>query len=178
MHAKEKPMKSHISMICIGVFALSFAACAGMAPGDDPASDDPPADDTPAVQAAAIPANSQALPAVAVAAGANCVAFAVPAGGGCPSGFTCLWQNNGFRGEIVGVSRGCVINNLPAVPCPSCKNGNFNDQMSSWANFSGGQSCWWFDINRKGARTVMGNGVSHSSTAAGNNDKASSFGSC
>jgi peptidase inhibitor family I36 len=178
MHAKEKLMKTLVSVICTGLFALSFAACAGMAPGDDTAADDPPSDDPPAVEAAAIPAGSQALAAEAVAAGVTCTAFAVPGGGGCPSGFTCLWKDSGFRGEIVGVSRGCVINNLPGIPCPSCSKGNFNDQMSSWANFSGGQSCWWFDVGRKGARTVMPNGVSHSSTLSTNNDKASSFGSC
>jgi hypothetical protein len=50
--------------------------------------------------------------------------------------------------------------------------------MSSWENLSGAQSCWWFDSGRRGTRIVMPNGAAHGSTSPGNNDQASSFGSC
>jgi len=177
--AKENSMKSLLSMIGIGVVTVLFTACAELPAADDPADDEAQSTDVSAVvDAPAVPPGSQAVAADPVDAGASCAAFVLFNGGSCPAGFTCLWKDANFRGEIVGVSRGCFIGNLVGVPCPSCRGGNFNDQMSSWSNRSGGQSCWWFDVGRRGTRIVMPNGVSHSGTSPANNDQASSFGSC
>jgi hypothetical protein len=169
-------------MIGTGLCALAFAACAADPPGtDDPATDESLSTGTfQLTDPLPIPPDSQPLSADPDPANPDivCKAFWNVAGGECPLGYTCLWQDNDFKGEIVGVSRGCFIPDLTKIPCALCDNATFNDQMSSWHNHTNLQSCWWFDIHRSGARIVMPAGEWRDHTSPGNNDQASSFGTC
>jgi|ERR1044071_1368001 hypothetical protein len=171
-------MKTLLSMIGIGIVAVMFAACADLSPADDPPGDESLNADLSATDTPVIPAGSEEVAADAVEPGAVCHGFTIFGGGSCPSGYTCLWRVSQFRGQIVASPRGCVIPNLRNVPCPSCSGGTFNDEMSSWSNRSGAQSCWWFDAGPSGTRIVMPNGVAHNSTSPANNDQASAFGTC
>jgi hypothetical protein len=175
----EIVMKHLFSMIGIGVCAVLFAACA-MEPSDSDDTGQEAALSAVEPAVADIPAGATSIDSTPTASGITCVSFHAPGGnsGVCPSGSTCLWANDGRAGDLIAVSRGCFIADLTKVPCTACKGPTFNDSMSSWENASGAQSCWWFNINRGGTAVTMPNGVTHNSTAAGNNDQASSFGSC
>jgi hypothetical protein len=190
-------MMSRFGVAVIGLCVCMFAACATEPLQDESAQDDSsqaesatlsandePADTAAPADISAVESDAQAVAASNVAAvdgssGGQGNAFLRAAGGPGVAGFTCLWQNNGFGGERVCVRKGFVVLNLTQVLCAGCKNKkNFNDDMSSWKNSSGAPSCWWFNTNRGGTEVSMPNGVAHSSTAAANNDQASSFGSC
>ncbi|HEX8112754.1 MAG TPA: peptidase inhibitor family I36 protein [Kofleriaceae bacterium] len=112
-----------------------------------------------------------------------CTVITSGVGGACPRGFACLYQNSNRKGLGVGISAGCGSSDLRAVRCPSCtngihgNNGTFNDQMSSWHNASGRRYCWYFDINFRGERHTMGNGVIQN-VLPRENDRASSFKPC
>jgi Peptidase inhibitor family I36 len=67
--------------------------------------------------------------------------------------------------------------NLTDDPCPPCRNGNFNDEMSSWGNDTGGIFCWWVDINGGGAgHTMRSLGATIQNVLPSENDQASSVG--
>lgn len=162
--------------------ALAFAACAV-----DPAAADPADQETRsttaslAVAATPSPGADATGDAVAATPGVTGCTWLAFSGGPCDPGFTCMWKNADLGGERVEVPGGCFIPDLRVVRCPSCTSGNFNDQASSWQNISGGQSCWWFNINPPGPHNppvVMPNGDTHLTMSPGNNDQASAFGSC
>lgn len=102
----------------------------------------------------------------------------------CPDGFACLFQDSDRGGFRVAISAGCGIADLRTIACPECTNGvngndgTFNDQMSSWANRSGEQYCWYADVEFQSVRAMMPDNTFRASVLPANNDQASSFGPC
>jgi len=93
----------------------------------------------------------------------------------------CLFQHANGGGFIDEFTPGFLIDvgiwNLTDDPCGPCRNGTFNDEMSSWGNDTGGTFCWWVDINGGGAgHTMRSLGATIQNVLPAENDKASSVG--
>jgi hypothetical protein len=96
------------------------------------------------------------------------------AGVQCPSGWVCIYQNSNLSGGSLATRWPGTFANLTTDTCDTCGTGNWNDQMSSWSNFSGHTYCWYFDAGWLGESHVMANGVNQN-VLSRENDKASSL---
>jgi len=103
----------------------------------------------------------------------------------CPSGFVCLYEHGNWGGWQFQVQGSISVNYLGPFSCPGCisshhpaSNGSWDDQMSSWKNFSGWHYCWAFDTNGTGERHDMPNGVAVNQVTAHENDEATSLVTC
>jgi len=104
----------------------------------------------------------------------------VDAGTNCPSGNTCIQKDINYAGGTFAASSG-HDGNLTDNSCGSCKNGDWNDDASSWSDSTISTSftaAWYFDdagcsvllvtVPRGSQTTVSGSSDSR-------NDKTSSF---
>lgn len=90
------------------------------------------------------------------------VIYTAPAGSFCWRYEVCLYEHAGQGGWQLHARTGYGVANLNVIPC-DCQtsskhpdsNGTFNDQMSSWANYTGQTYCWSFNDNLGGDRHVM-----------------------
>jgi hypothetical protein len=86
-------------------------------------------------------------------------------GSKCPADSLCLYKDRDFKGGGVAFKTGAYL--------PSLNNVQFNDQMSSWSNDSGGTCYWYSDDDGKGAAHDMKNGY-RVNVLSSENDTASS----
>jgi hypothetical protein len=189
---RREDMRQVMYAFMFATAALAVTACADSQDppaASDTAGSDEPLDDTGDTAADAVtlegvtalsadPAGDAADPAAPDVPCPFPNPVITPLHGTCPGGYTCMYQDIHFGGFAVGVVDHCFIPDLRKITCSGCTGGNFNDDASSWKNHSGGKSCWWPDIKRKGTPTVMPNNTQHPQMTPANNDKASSFGSC
>ena len=95
----------------------------------------------------------------------------------CADGYVCFYQHGNLGGEAMSLQGSLAIGNLALVECRNCANGVWNDQMSSWVNFSGQRYCWWSDAYEGGEVFPMGDGAIQNALPR-ENDRASSLGPC
>jgi hypothetical protein len=174
-------MQRIIHALIVVCLVTAVTACAlGGQDGQSTQSDELAQPTDAAVEAVRSQLGSAVTPASQVGVD-GCTIFFFDPPIACPSGSVCLYQNNQFGGEQVIVPNGCSISNLRDIPCPGCTNGTlgndgtFNDQMSSWKNFSGRAYCYFFFTNFQGTSVGMGNGQSHGAVLAANQDRATSI---
>lgn len=88
----------------------------------------------------------------------------------CPPGRYCAFRDANFEGGGVAITDDTDLNSLEEA--------DFNDQMSSWANFTSSRMCWYSEDNFEGSGHVMDTGESMGSLPGNENDTASSLGPC
>jgi AraC-like DNA-binding protein len=125
-------------------------------------------------------AGAAALVAAAAPATANAatapVLYVEAAGlADCPAGSVCLWQHINYTGFMAGWRAGTYTPDFRTIKCSGCSGGNFNDDASSWANFTDRNYCVSDDINGGGVDNTMPVPSSGNFTAD-RNDRASSIG--
>lgn len=103
----------------------------------------------------------------------------------CPSGYVCLFEHGNWGGHVFQVQGSISVYRLGAFSCAGCvsshhpaSNGSWDDQMSSWKNFSGWHYCWAFDPDGTGERHDMPNGIAVSQVTGHENDEATSLVTC
>ncbi|MDQ7803135.1 peptidase inhibitor family I36 protein [Amycolatopsis sp. A133] len=97
-------------------------------------------------------AGAAALVAAAAPATANAatapVLYVEAAGlADCPAGSVCLWQHINYTGFMAGWRAGTYTPDFRTIKCSGCSGGDFNDDASSWANFTGQKYCVSAGIN-------------------------------
>lgn len=97
--------------------------------------------------------------------------------GGCLSGQVCVYQ---FANENANNPDGGFIklDGDGLVAIPSFHQFSFNDELTSWCNFSSQQYCYWFDNNYSGTKVIMGTGTCHDQVLPANDNQASSIAPC
>ncbi|MEV7094015.1 peptidase inhibitor family I36 protein [Amycolatopsis sp. NPDC051045] len=93
----------------------------------------------------------------------------------CPAGSVCLWQNIDYTGFMAGWRAGTYTADFRTIRCAGCSGGDFNDDASSWANFTGQKYCVSWDIKGGDPDNTMP-ATLYGPFAPEWNDKASSIG--
>ena len=102
----------------------------------------------------------------------------------CPRGYVCLFRDRDTQGwEHFQLSARSSYGDLRMAPCYICKNGDWNDDMSSWVNNSGIRYCWYFDSYFRGSGSRGPRPMPYQfgrivNVTSFENDQASSIGPC
>ncbi len=94
------------------------------------------------------------------------VGAAVAYPGDCTSNRVCVYDNADFNTQLGWRAPGFALTNVSS--------GN-NDKMSSWANSSSGNACWYIDVGGAGGGIDMPKHSQNSYVGATLNDKMSSW---
>lgn len=88
----------------------------------------------------------------------------------CPSDYVCMYRDSNLGGGGYGVRDGFDLNDFRGI--------DFNDQLSSWVNYTDDRYCWYSDLNFTGSVQSLDAGDVATSLSPQHNDTASALAYC